>query len=220
MIVIIQMRPRRRLSVTTKATISKAATPIPDPTMAKPALLWIIAGLTALVLAGSAVASPLMYSYDSMTPITETMTESGVTLILDKSLLHTRVLRLVETLNVGSADLKPASEGELGRGGLGALVGPELHEHDLYEILKKDDGRALSNALCPGSDKAWLAFGPIKQDRELKVRALGREAKTGKAWLCLTLDYAFHGVWAMPPVDLPQPDRSDPFEQSPANTRY
>ena len=161
-----------------------------------------------------------MYSYDSTTPITETMTESGITLILDKSLLHLRVLRLVETLNVGSADLKPASESELGRGGLPALLGRDAQEHDLYEITKKDDGRALTNALCPGSDKAWLAFGPIKQDRDLKIRALGHDPATGKAWLCVTLDYSFHGVWDLPPVDLPQPDRTDPFKQSPANTRY
>jgi len=188
--------------------------------MAKPIQLLVAAGLTALALAGPAGAGTVMYSYDSTTPITETMTEAGITLILDKSLMNLKVLRLVETLNVGQADLKPASEGELGRGGLSALLGRDAQEHDLYEITKMDDGRALTNALCPGADKAWLAFGPIKQDRDLKIRALGHDPTTGQSRLCVTLEYSFHGVWGLPPVDLPQPDRTDPFEQSPANTRY
>jgi hypothetical protein len=182
---------------------------------------WIVAGLIGAAAVGPAAAGTVMYSYDSASPITQTMTEAGVTLILDKSFMHVKVLKLAETLDVGTADLKPASESELGRGGLEAILGRDAHEHDLYEIATKNsDGKALVGALCPGSDKGWLAFGPIKLERDLKVRALGRDPATGKARLCVTLDYAFHGVWGLPPVDLPQPDRTDPFQQSPANTRY
>ncbi len=188
--------------------------------METPIPLRIALGLIGLTLAGPAVASQVMYSYDSVTPITETMTENGVTLFLDKSLLGVRVLRLAETLDIGTADLRPASERELGRGGVAALLGRGAQERDLYEISLKGDGRALIGALCPGSDKGWLAFGPIKRDRELKVRALGRDPATGKARLCVTLDYAFHGVWGLPPMDLPQPDRTDPFNQTPSNRRF
>jgi len=177
-------------------------------------------GLIGVTLAGPAAAGQVMYSYDSVTPITETMTENGVTLFLDKSLLHVRVLRLAETLDIGTADLKPASEHELGPGGLTAILGRDAPERDLYEISQKGDGRALIGALCPGSDKGWLAFGPIKQDRDLKIRGIGRDPATGAARLCVTLDYAFHGVWSLPPVDLPQPDRTDPFNQAPANRRF
>jgi hypothetical protein len=173
-----------------------------------------------LASAGHAAAGLVLYSYDSVTPITETMTESGVTLMLDKSLLHVRVLSVVETLDIGKADLKPASEDDLGRGGLGAVLGREAQERDLYEIIPKGDGRALIGALCPGAARGWLVFGPIRQDRDLKVRAVGRDQTGGKARLCVTLDYAFHGVWGLPPVDLPQPDRTDPFNQQPANRRF
>jgi hypothetical protein len=185
-----------------------------------PAPPWIAAGLAVLALAGPAAAGQIMYSYDSANAVTEAMTESGITLILEKSLMHIRVLSLVETLDIGKADLKPAPDSDLGRGGLGAALGRGAQERDLYEIIPKGDGRALVGALCPGANKGWLAFGPIKQDRDLKVRALGRDPATGQARLCVTLDYAFHGVWGLPPVELPQPDRSDPFNQQPANRRY
>jgi hypothetical protein len=188
--------------------------------LAQPAaLVWILAAF-GLALAGPVAASQVMYSFDSADPQTEAMTESGVTLLLDKSLLHLRVLKLVETLDVGEADLRPAAEGELGRGGLAGVLGRDAPEHDLYAITAKADGRALSRALCHGSEKAWLAFSPIREDRELQVSAMGRDPATGQTRLCITLNYAFHGVWGLPPVDLPQPDRTDPFEQSPANRRY
>lgn len=188
--------------------------------MAKTAPFWIAAGLAALALAGPAAATQLIYSYDSASPITLKMTENGVTFVLDKSLMRVKVLKILETEDVGAAELKPAPESDLGRGGLNAVLGPDAHERDLYEILPKDDGKALGRALCHGSDRTWLAFGLIKQGRDLKVRAIGRDPATGKARLCLTLDYAFHGEWDLPPSQLPQPDRSDPFNDAPANRRF
>jgi hypothetical protein len=188
--------------------------------MASRLTVWIVGGLAVLGLAGPAAAGRVIYSYDSTTPVTQTMTESGITLIIDKGLMHARVLSLVETMNVGNADLKPASEGDLGKGGLNALIGRDAQERTLYEISPRGDGKALIRALCPGANKGWLAFGVVKVAEDLKIRAIGRDETTGQTRLCLTLDYAFHGQWVLPPVDLPQPDRTDPFEQSRANTRY
>jgi hypothetical protein len=188
--------------------------------MAKSApIAAVVAMLAALALAGPATAGRAIYSYDSVTPVTVTMTENGITLILDKSFMNVRVLQLAETLDVGEADLRPASESALGAS-LSALIGPDAHEHDLYEVLPKGDGRALVAALCPGADRGWLAFGLVKLGRDLRIRALGRDPATGKARLCRTLDYAFHGEWKTPPIDLPQPDRSDPFNDAPATLRF
>lgn len=171
--------------------------------------------LAALALAAPAQAAQVIYSYDSLTPLTAKMTETGVTFVLDKSLLRIRVLKMMETEDVGEADLKPASESELGHGGLNALIGPDGHERDLYQITSAADGKALSRALCHGSDKAWLAFGPIKQNRDLTVRAIGHDPKTGQDWLCVTLSYGFHGEWDMPLPMLRQPDRTDRFNDAP-----
>lgn len=203
-----------------KLTLELGAQTDDTDAMAPRLTAWIVGGLVALGLAGPAAAGRVIYSYDSTTPVTETMTESGITLIIDKGLMHARVLSLSETMNVGNADLKPAAEGDLGKGGLNALIGRDAQERTLYEILPRGDGKALIRALCPGANKGWLAFGVVKVAEDLRIRAIGRDETTGQTHLCLTLDYAFHGQWDLPPVDLPQPDRSDPFEQSRANTRY
>jgi hypothetical protein len=188
--------------------------------MAKSLVFCVAAGLIGLALAGPATAGRVMYSYDSVTPITLKMTENGVTFILDKSLMRVKVLSLVETQDIGQADLRPAPESDLGRGGLEAILGRDAQEHDLYEITQKGDGHALVAALCNGANKGWLVFGLIKPDHDLKVRALGRDAVTGKTRLCVTLDYSFHGEWGLPQADLPQPDRTDWFNDTPNNRRY
>jgi hypothetical protein len=183
-------------------------------------LIASLLALSTVFAAGAADAGQRIYSYDSATPITRKMTENGLTFIFEKSLMSTRVLSIVETHDVGSADLRPADPNVLGRGGLEAVLGPDAREHDLYEITMAKDGKALSRALCHGSDKAWLAVGPLKMGQDLRVRAIGRDPATGKAWLCVTLDYNYHGEWALPPPDLPQPSREDPFNDAPANRRF
>jgi hypothetical protein len=188
--------------------------------MPKPGLLLLIACGITLALAGPAAAAKRIYSYDSANPLTEQMTEAGLTFVFDKSFISTRVLKILETHDIGQADLKPASEGELGRRGLTALIGPNAHERALYEIEPKGDGRALSRALCPGADRVFLAFGPLTAEQPLRIHALGHDAKTGESRLCITLDYSFHGEWAIGPPDLPQPDRTDRFNDAPSNHRY
>ena len=77
----------------------------------------VSACLAGLMLAGPAAASKRIYSYDSANALTEQMTEAGLTFVFDRTFISTRVLRILETHDIGSADLKPASEGELGRAG-------------------------------------------------------------------------------------------------------
>ena len=183
-------------------------------------LVAMAAAALALTAADQAVAAKHVFSYDSATPLTRKMTENGLTFIFDKRLMSQRVLKLIETHDVGQADLTAAAEHDLGPGGLTALIGREARERDLYEISPKGDGIALRRALCRGSDRAWLAFGKLKVGEDLRVRALGHDPVTGTTRLCMTLDYNFHGEWALPPIDLPQPDRTDRFNDAPANTKY
>jgi len=173
-----------------------------------------------LAAATPALAARHIYSYDSATPITEQMTESGLSFIFDKSLLGVTVRRLMETQNIGSADLRPASDAALGKGGIEAVVGPDAHERDLYEITDQQDGKALREALCHGADHVWLAFGRLKFGQNLRIRALGHDPYTGKTRLCVTLDYSFRGEWALPKPLLAQPDRTDRFNDAPNRLPY
>ena len=105
-----------------------------------------LAVAAALVLIPSAAsAARLIYSYDSATPITQKMTENGLTFIFDKHIMSTRVLKLIETQDVGEADVRPASEHDLG-GSKAKLMGSnQADNHDLYEIVQTGDGAALSD---------------------------------------------------------------------------
>ena len=177
----------------------------------------------ALLLAAAtpAAAARHIYSYDSNSPVTEKMTEAGLSFIFDKGLMGVTVKRILETHDVGSADLRPVSESVLGRGGIDALVGRDARERDVYEIVPdKADGRALRNALCRGSDHVWLAFGRLKTGQDLRIRALGHDARTGQTRLCVTLDYSYRGEWALPKALLDQPDRTDRFNDAPNKLPY
>ena len=114
--------------------------------MAKATTIAAIATLAAAALvAGPVLAGEHIYSFDSTTPITRRLTENGLTFIVEKSVMITRVRRLLETQDVGAADLKPAPESVLGKGGLSALIGRDAEERTLYEISPKGDGKALAD---------------------------------------------------------------------------
>jgi hypothetical protein len=181
------------------------------------ALLALLAGM---VLASPAWAVKRIYSYDSANRLTEQMTEAGLTFVFDRTLMSTRVKEIIETNDVGHAEVRPAGQSVLGPGGLAALIGADARERDLYEILPDGDGRALISALCPGADRAWLAFGPLRPEQPLRIHALGHDPATGRSRKCITLDYSYHGQWALAPPELLQPDRSDRFNDTPANHRY
>jgi len=181
--------------------------------------VFLAAASALILIPTAALAGRMIYSYDSATPLTQKMTENGLTFVFDKHIMSTRVVKLVETQDVGEADVRPASEHDLG-GSKAKLMGSnQADNHDLYEIVQTGDGAALVRALCPGAVRGFLAIGPLKPDRDLKVYAFGRDA-AGAARFCMTLDYSFHGAWALPPTELPQPDRTDRFNDAPANRRY
>lgn len=188
--------------------------------MSRASNLAASAGLILTAAAGPADAARHIYSYDSVTPITTKMTETGLSFIFDKGLMGVNVRRILETHDVGAADLRPAQESALGRGGLEPIVGRDAAERDLYEITEQENGKALRGALCHGADHVWLAFGRLKVGQDLRVRALGHDPATGKTRLCVTLDYSFHGEWLPPTQVLLQPDRTDRFNDAPNRLPY
>ncbi|MDB5479229.1 MAG: hypothetical protein JWO83_282 [Caulobacteraceae bacterium] len=156
------------------------------------------AALIAMSLAGEAHADTVhLYSYDPADA--ETRHASGpLTFMFRKGLLHTTVLNLRSTEASATAYLRPADEKALGPAGLAGAVGAEPAERALYRVEPADEGTALISAFCPGAMRAWLAFGPLKLNRDLTVRVIGAPT-AGPAKLCRTLRFSFHGEWLLPP---------------------
>ena len=161
-----------------------------------------LAALLFAALAGTAQAGVRIFSYDPANEVTR-RTAGPLTFEFDQRLIFVTVLRVRSTEGRASADLKPADEGVLGHGGLSAVIGDQARERDLYEVEPSAEGLDLIHAFCPGSRRAWLAFGRVAQNADLRVQVLGDDPKAapraGHARLCQTLDFNFHGEWRLPP---------------------
>ncbi|HWF01456.1 MAG TPA: hypothetical protein VG248_16770 [Caulobacteraceae bacterium] len=168
--------------------------------MRRAACRWAsVAALAAIsVLASTAAraASLHLYSYDPADQPTREAS-GGLTFEVRKGLMHSTVLSLMATEAKASAPLRKVDAGALGRGGLAAALGPAPAERDIYQVVAKDEGPALISALCPGSKRAWLAFGVVRFDGDLKVDVIGDQAGR-PVRLCRTLAFNFHGEWTAP----------------------
>jgi hypothetical protein len=161
----------------------------------------LAAGALALGLAAAASAradSLHLYSYDPAD--TDTVHASGpLTFTLKRGVLHTTVLNLRSTISPATAYLRPADARALGRDGLAGVNGIDRPERNLYEVRDEAEGEALISAFCPGAGRAWMAFGPMKLNRDLEVAVIGAPKSGGAARLCRTLRFNFHGEWLLPP---------------------
>ena len=175
-------------------------------------LVAISAALAALSFAAArpAAAGVRIFSYDPANDSTRKVA-GDLTFEFNQRLIFTTVLNIHSTEGEASADLKPADEHALGRGGLSRVIGANAQERDLYEVEPKAEGADLIHAFCPGSSRAWLAFGRLLEGRPLRVRVIGDDPSGGPARLCHTFEFAYRGEWKLPsppppaPKDLLQP---------------
>ena len=162
----------------------------------------LIAALLFTGLAGSADAAVRIFTYDPANDLTR-RSAGSLTFEFKTRLIFNTVLRVRSTQGEALADLKPADEGVLGQGGLSSLIGERAHERDLYEVEPSAEGLDMIHAFCPGSRRAWLAFGHLGVGEDLRVQVLGDDPapapKSRHARLCETLDFNFHGEWREPP---------------------
>jgi len=166
-----------------------------------PARLFAVSALlAALLAAGDAAAATHVYSYDPADPATKAAA-GPLTFEVHKALIGpTKVLNLRSTEAAADAELRRASDRDLGPGGLTAVLGPRAAERQVYEIAPADQGAALISALCPGAKRAWLAFSEFGFNQPLKIAVLGASGASVKTRLCRTLAYDFHGEWSGPPT--------------------
>jgi hypothetical protein len=156
-----------------------------------------------LAFAGSAhAANRRIFSYDPADAATREAA-GQLTFEFNQKLLSTRVLRVRSTEESATADLEPAPPSAV-PGGTWRLVGPQARERDLYQILSAEDGPAMISAFCPGARRAWMAFGRLRANQDLRVYLLGDYP--GGAKLCRSLKFTYHGEWRLPPGPLMNPD--------------
>lgn len=178
-------------------------------------LARICLALAAALVAATAAAGPVaaavrIFSYNSANDVTRRIA-GNLTFQFKQRLVFTTVLNIRSTEGRASADLKPADEHALGGGGLSSLIGAASQERDLYEVRSDGEGAELIHAFCPGSTRAWLAFGRLVEAKPLRVQVIGDEPGGG-AKLCHTLDFNYRGEWKLPsstppvrPGDLKEP---------------
>lgn len=156
----------------------------------------------ALVLlaptAGGARADTLrLFSYDPANA--DTRAAAGpLTVEFRQGLTRVTVLSLRSTEASATVELQPGREGDLGRGGLAGLIGVGAGSRDVYRVSSAREGAAMVAALCPGSAAAWMALARPRYGRDLRIYVLGDQVAGGRARLCRTLEFTFHGEWRLP----------------------
>ena len=168
--------------------------------------LKIAFGLTlACLAAGTAHAERKMYSYDPISPDAKRLTGAGLTVLFDKKLTGTRVVKVMATGVPVQGRLIDGREKDLAPGGLKAMDGVDA-DAALYEIDPKfEQGKIYIRAFCPGSTRLWLSFSRLGVYRDLRVQAFGDNPKGGPARVCGTLDFSYRGEWKLPAGKRPDP---------------
>ena len=138
-----------------------------------------------------------MFSYDPANDETRAVA-GALTFAFNQHLASTSLISVQATEGDATAQLRHAEEGTLGAG-LGRLIGADAGDHDLYEVLPAAQGEAMISAFCPGSKRAWMAFPRLRANRDIRVQVLGDSPAGGRAHLCHTLAFSFHGEWKLPP---------------------
>jgi hypothetical protein len=164
-----------------------------------------------LSIPATALAGRHVYSYEAGSPAARTLAPTGLSFVFEKGLLGSeKVERIIQTGERGSAEVRRASEAELGAGGLKAALAGKPSAGDLYEIEANGDGRAFVQAVCPGAERAWLVIGPMERFKDLQLQAVGRTGAAA-ARRCVDLGFVFHSEWNLPP------DRDAPRARFPTN---
>jgi hypothetical protein len=170
----------------------------------------VLIGLAATAMAATmattgAHAERKMYSYDPISPDAKRLTGAGLTVLFDKTLTKTRVLKVLATGVPVQGRLIDGRDKDLGPGGLKAMSGVDA-DAALYEIDPKfEQGRIYIRAFCPGATRLWLSFSRLALQRDLRVQAFGDDPKGGPARVCGTLDFSFRGEWKLPNGRRPDP---------------
>lgn len=162
--------------------------------------------IAVLLVPFAARAADRLYSYEPASQAARTLARTGLSFEFTRTLLGgARIRRVIQTGDEGAAAVRPASEGELGAGGLKAALGGTTASGDLYAIRPDlEDGQAFIGAVCPGAERAWLLIGKLERFGPLSVETIGRDKGAPRARLCASLAFSFRNDWTLPPRTPPR----------------
>lgn len=169
-----------------------------------------LVGLLVVAAPSQSLAAGLrIFSYDPANAETRRVA-GALSFEFHQGLTSATVLQVLATEGDAQADVRPAAPREIGTAALSALERTLPERSGLYAVQSADQGAALISAFCPGAKRAWMAFGKIKYNRDLRVVVLGDNGPKGETGVCLTLDFNFHGEWRLPPGKRLEPHRLEP----------
>lgn len=155
---------------------------------AGPSLLLI--ATLAGAAASPAVADTRFLSFDASDRPTQALTR-GVTLEVERGWFGaTLVKNLFSSTSRGSARFERGGPDQVRR-----VLPQGAADGGVYSILADGDGRALSRALCPGADEAFIVVGRVRAGHPLTIETVGRWAD-GQFRHCVSLNYSYRGEWA------------------------
>lgn len=168
-------------------------------------LAVILTATGAGLVAGPALADTRFLSFDARDRTTQSLTR-GVTLEVERNWFGaTAVTNLYSSTSRGSAGFERGGPDQVRR-----ALPQGAADGGVYAIKAEGDGPALSRALCPGADEAWVVIGRVRAGRPLSVETVGRWAD-GQFRHCVTLNYDYRGEWAKLPGGSPARDAPAAF---------
>ncbi len=168
-------------------------------TAAAPGAAVLLLALAAGAAPTGALAGQAIYSYEPASDAARVLTDTGLSFLFETHLFGGQTIkRVIQTGDIGSADLARASDQDLGPGGLKAVLGGKAAAGELYQIEPEHEGAAFVNAVCPGAKQAWLVIGPLKRFETLTIQGVGKDAGARSARLCSTMVFSFRSDWRLP----------------------
>lgn len=155
-------------------------------------------GVCAAALAASAAhAKDRYFTYEPDSDSAKYRSDV-ITLTVHEDMLGRRVTKLYRTRGKELALGKPQAAFS------GGQLVKMLKEDDddtrgiqLYAVDVKD-GAGFAHGACKGADRAWLAFTPVRPDRDLTIYVVKFDPDFKGPALCETLQYRWRAEWMLP----------------------
>ena len=153
--------------------------------------------VTTALLAGAAHAKERYFTYEPESDSAKYRSDV-ITLSVHEDMLGRRVQKLYRTRGQGLTLGKP--QGAFSGGQLVKMLKQDDDDTrgiQLYAVDVKD-GQGFAYGACKGADRAWLAFTPVRPDRDLTIYVVKIDPASKGPALCETLQYRWRAEWQLP----------------------